>query len=224
MEKQRNTSERPVSEVKARLLQFLRHIRLSQVDFTRIMGVSSTYIGAMRKSLSTDKLRLLTQKFPDLNTEWLLYGTGTMLKSQAPLQLHTPHQDPRVPLLPVSAYAGCLSEWSAGVGERDCEKVISPVHGAEFAIRVNGDSMYPDYRDGNLLFIRKINDSGFIPWGSAMVLDTENGVLVKNVLPDNSDPETLEARSINPAYPTLHIPKRSVFGLYRILATLSLNF
>ena len=51
---------------------FLREKRLSQSEFGRILGVAPTYVGAMRKSLSADKVNRLMRAFPDLNRDWLL--------------------------------------------------------------------------------------------------------------------------------------------------------
>lgn len=57
-----------------------------------------------------------------------------------------------------------------------------------------------------------------------MVIDTENGVVVKVVYPVNEegarsdrDCRFIEARSYNPAYPPFLIPTESIYGLYRII-------
>lgn len=233
------------SEVKERLLEYLYYRKITQAEFTRMLGVSGAYIGAMRQSMSDGKIARMRRLFPDLNTSWLLYGEGKMIneeymadseiyKSDRPSECRTmSHRADagkanldatcfEVPLLPVSAYAGNLQMWSDGVMLADCEKVISPVKGADFAIRVTGDSMEPEIHDGTTILIKRINEKAFIPWGCKMVIDTENGVLVKTVYPSQSDKSMIEARSCNPKYPPLDIPKRSIYGLYRILGSLSI--
>ena len=119
-------------------------------------------------------------------------------------------------MLPVEAYAGCLQQWSRGVMLRDCEKVVSPVPGVDFGIRITGDSMEPEFKDGSILFIKRINEKAFIPWGHPMVIDTENGVVVKVIYPAGDSVvlpdcpmEYIEARSYNPAYPPFLIPTES---------------
>lgn len=119
-------------------------------------------------------------------------------------------------LLPVDAMAGNLSGWAESVSLRDCEKIVSPVPGAEFAIRITGDSMEPLYHDGMYVFIRKLTDS-FIPWGNPFVLDTDNGVVIKRIFPIEDNPKYIIARSENPYYPSYEIPVNSIFGIYRIL-------
>ncbi len=216
--------------VKSRLLELLKVKRMSQSEFARHLGVSPTYIGAMRRSIPPERMKTVMQLFPDLNRDWLLYGDGEMLVEEED-NMPDLRNGYVVPLLPVDAYAGNLQMWSQGVELRDCEKVVSPVPGVDFGIRVSGNSMEPEFFDGNLLFIKRINERAFIPWGHPMVIDTENGVLVKVINPVESD-ETdhkgakryddslIEASSYNPAYPPIYIPTDSIYGLYRIITSI----
>lgn len=206
--------------VKQRLIELLKEKRMSQTEFAKLMGVSPTYIGAMRRSISEVRLKKLLEIFPDLNRDWILFGEGEML-------LDPDDDEPDlgdgyvVPLLPVKAFAGNLQMWTTGVELRDCEKVVSPVKGVDFAIRIAGNSMEPEFQNGSMIFIKRINERAFIPWGNPMVIDTENGVLVKAVYPCDSDsPEEqyIEARSYNPNYPPFKIPVESIFSLYRIIS------
>ena len=207
-----------LSTVKSRLIKLLKEKRMSQSEFARHLGVSPTYIGAMRKSIPEVRLKKVLEIFPDLNRDWLLFGEGDMLLDEEDdMELS---DDYVVPLLPVKAFAGNLQHWASGVELRDCEKVVSPVKGVDFAIRISGNSMEPEFQNGAILFIKRINERAFIPWGNPMVIDTENGVLVKAVYPGDTsdDEEYIEARSFNPAYPPFKIPVESIYCLYRILS------
>lgn len=211
--------------VKSRLLQFLKSKRISQMEFTKKLGVSSTYIGAMRKGIPAEKVKKIKELYPDLNKDWLLYGEGEMLVSR--------EENDRLDidgyetlLLPVEAFAGGLQLWSEGVRRKDCRRIISPVNGVDFAIPINGDSMEPRFHDGSTLLIKKINDKAFIPWGHAMVIDTENGVLLKNLLPGETDSSSGEkyvtAESLNPKYPPIKIPYSSIYGIYRVMGVVDI--
>lgn len=208
-----------MTTVKSRLIHLLKEKRMSQTEFARLMGVSPTYIGAMRRSISEMRLKKLLEIFPDLNRDWILFGEGDMLID--------PEDGPDlsdgyvVPLIPVKAFAGNLQMWAEGVELRDCEKVVSPVKGVDFAIRIAGNSMEPEFQNGSMLFIKRINERAFIPWGNPMVIDTENGVLVKAVYPCESEAgeeQYIEARSYNPNYPPFKIPVESIYSLYRIVS------
>lgn len=200
--------------VKGRLLQFMHTKNISQATLTRQLEVSGAYISAIRKSIPEDKVRRLCELYPELNRDWLLFGDGEML-----LETRKRTTDAyEVPLLPVEAFAGSLQHWSQGVTSSDCEKVLISVPGVEMAIRLSGDSMEPELHDGSILFIKRINSRAFIPWGNPMVIDTENGVLVKALYPVAKDPVYVEARSFNPDYPPIQLSMESIYGLYRVLA------
>lgn len=207
------------SEVKDRLLEYLKFKRMTQAEFTKLMGVSGAYIGAMRRSISDEKVNKMRKLFPDLNITWLLYGDGEMLVSE--ISEREAPEEYIVPLLPVAAFAGNLQSWSEGCELAQCEKIVAPVKGVDFAIRISGDSMEPVIHNGSTIFIKRINDKAFVPWGNSMVIDTENGVLVKNVYPVDNHPEAIEARSYNPKYPPITIPTDSIYGLYRILSAIT---
>ena len=224
-----------LSSVKGRLLHLLKSKRMSQVEFTHLLNVSPTYIGAMRKSIPEEKVLRINEIFPDLNRDWLIYGEGEMLRpSGKSKQLQEeecmllPYE---VPLLPVEAFAGRLQDWAMSADLRQCEKLLSPFKDVDFAIRISGNSMEPNFHDGSTLFIKRINDRAFIPWGHAMVIDTENGVLVKVVYPgkesneseDSTDYDSfIEARSYNSNYPPIHIPTSCIYGLYRVMGCIQL--
>lgn len=208
------------NSVKERLQEYLQYKRIKQVDFARRIGASPAYVAAMRRSISDEKVMQIRNAFPDLNTDWLLYGQGEMLMPEKQTADGFSMEDYIVPLIPIDAHAGALQLYSEGVQLRDCEKIMSPVSGADFAIRISGDSMEPEIHDGSYLFIKRINEAAFIPWGNNLVIDTENGTLVKAVYPSTRKErpaEWIEARSKNPKYPPIEIPTSSIFGLYRIL-------
>lgn len=202
--------------VKERLLSFLESQKISKAEFSRRMGVSVAYLSAMRKSLPEEKVVRLTEIFPQLNRNWLLYGDGEMLKKEETSDSR--ENEYLVPLLPVEAYAGHLQSYSRGVTPAECSIIASPVKGAEMAIPITGDSMEPEIHNGTVAAICRINEKAFIPWGNPMVIDTENGVLIKAVYPSEKGEDYIEARSYNPRYPSIQIPTESVYGLYRIVA------
>lgn len=210
-----------LSTVKGRLLTYLKEKRIPQTEFCKNLGVSSTYIGVIRKSIPPHKINRIVQLYPDLNRDWLLYGEGEMCIKETidPLALL---QDAgyMVPMLPGNAFAGNITAWSQSVKSDECEKVITPVKGVDFAIRISGESMEPEFQDGSILLIKKIDDKAFIPWGHPMIVDSINGVLFKDVFPSERGRKFIEARSINKKYPPLEIPQDCIFGLYRVVSVL----
>lgn len=68
--------------VKERLKLFLKKEGIKDVDFCRIIGVSTGFISGMRVSIQPDKLKSIAINFPRLDIGWLLTGEGSMLKNE----------------------------------------------------------------------------------------------------------------------------------------------
>lgn len=209
-----------IQTTKDRLLAFLKEEGLSQGKFERACGLSNGYVNNLKRSVSTEKLELISRAYPALNIQWLMTGEGEMFVERFNLAKVMPKSDRsgyEVPLIPVHAFAGNITEsLEDAVFADECEKIISPVSSAQWAMAISGDSMEPQFADGSIVFITRINDVAFIPWGHPMILDTENGVLLKNLYPTEDD-EYVEARSNNPKYPAFRIPKSSIRGIYRVI-------
>lgn len=127
-----------------------------------------------------------------------------------------------IPLLPISAQGGTLNDFVVSVKNSDCERVISPVKGADFAMSVAGDSMAPEYPSGSQVLIKKINERAFIDWGKVYVLDTCNGTIIKRLMPTDKK-ERVKCVSINPEYPPFEVDLSDVYGMYRVLLCMSIK-
>lgn len=125
-------------------------------------------------------------------------------------------------VIPTGARAGTLGDFADSVAAYDCERMISPVRGADYAMPITGDSMSPEYPSGSQIIIKKINENAFIEWGKVYVLDTENGAIVKQVR-KTPDPNLVECVSLNPAYQPFTIQTKYIRGWYRVLMVLSLK-
>ena len=65
--------------VKERLREFIKYKEISERAFCRKIGVSSTYVNSIRTSIQPDKLKSITDNYPELNPIWLLTGEGEMI-------------------------------------------------------------------------------------------------------------------------------------------------
>ena len=167
----------------------------NKAQFAKLLGVSAQTISAWI-ARNTFDAELIYAKCRYVDSSWLLTGEGAMLQetenNNAPTPKHTveiAHQVPHgssegIPLIPLDAVAGFPAESDGGVRLEDCERYVIPEFenkGANFLIRVSGDSMVPLYYSGDLLACRKITDIRFFQWGTVYVLETSQGVLVKRV-------------------------------------------
>lgn len=207
-----------MENVKERLKQFLKSENISASEFCRKMGLSPAYLASMRKSMPEEKVERLTKIFPQLNRDWLLYGEGDMYSDMGDTNIDPYRLDRQlVPLVPTQAAAGSFALYAEGVDIDQCLRLWCPNRSAKLAIRVRGDSMEPQIQDGSYLFLERINEKAFIPWGSPLVLDTDNGSVVKMLFPSEKGEDYLEARSYNKNYPPFQIPTDTIRGIYRIV-------
>lgn len=193
----------------------------------------SNYLGDKRKSKpSSDILCKILNVVNDLSARWLLTGTGNMFSSEEETSSDQPKEAKEtlslqsnddtyiynVPLLPMMSQGGVLNEFTGSATLADCEMVVSPIKGVDFAIQVSGDSMHPEYPSGSRVLIKRITDPSFIEWGRAYVLDTQNGVIIKIVVPSEKE-DCIRCVSVNkdPIYAPFDVPKSSIYGIYRVL-------
>ena len=216
--------------------KYMKYKGLNDNKVTIQLALSVGTLGKSRKSdrdLSDKVVEKILNFYTDLNRVWLLTGEGEMIKNNLIPQQYfggdTEKQksgEPQmfiVPLMPISAKGGTLDEFSRSIMENDCEKVLSPIKGADFAITVCGDSMSPDYPSGCHILIKKIEERAFIDWGKVFVLDTVNGTIIKKLMPVADDPSKIRCISINPEYPPYEISLEYVRGIYRVLMCMSLK-
>lgn len=211
--------------VKERTLQFIKFKGISMKTFEEKCGLSTGYVTSMRKSFGSEKLNNVLNAFPDLNRDWLLYGEGEMqLSEENYSKIEKKVEASIIPILPISAQAGSLNEFVTSVMLNDCEKVVTPVKGADFAIPVNGDSMAPEFPNGSQVHIKRINERAFIEWGKVYVLDTVNGTVIKRIVPSDRD-GYVRCVSINPdpIYAPFEVSFNDIFGIYRVLLCLSIK-
>lgn len=209
---------------KSRLILFLKHKGLSQLKFETSVNLSRGFVNNIGDNIREATLQKITEVYPDLNLVWLKTGVGSMLNGGEETKLVEGTLAKLVPLLPIAAQGGNLNDFVVSVKKIDCEQVISPITGAEFAMPVCGDSMAPEYPNGSQIFIKKINQRAFVEWGKAYVLDTVNGTVIKILVPAD-DKEYVKCISINkdPIFAPFEVAWKDVFGVYRVLMCMSVK-
>ena len=224
-------------EAKERIKKAYEYLRNNgmahtQQDVADIMGVkkeniSRAFNGNM-KYLTPNFIGRFNNAFGGIfNTEWLIEEQGEMLINPKQEKSNSKYSDiegKAIPLLPVSAQGGRLNDFIVSVRESECERVVSPIKEADFAIPISGDSMAPEYPNGSQVHVKKINEKAFIEWGRVYVLDTCNGTVIKRITPSEKE-GYIKCLSINPdpIYAPFEVCLNDVYGIYRVMLCLSIK-
>ena len=223
-----------------RLKLFMQNLIISrkvenQKDFGARLGYDneSSFSQLLKKDKITDRfLTKVKEVYPILNIDWLINGTGEMLIDplnklekvdvlEENYDLEGLDKKYIVPLLPISAMGGTLIGFADSLDPHQTfQKLVSPIKGADWALTVTGESMSPEYPNGSVVLIKKINERAFIDWGKTFVLDTCNGVIIKRLMP-SEDKGAVRCESINIDYPPFDIHFEDIYGVYRVLMCLS---
>ena len=122
-----------------------------------------------------------------------------------------------IPLIPIDAMAGALTENSQAVTEYECEHYVIPMFkGAEFLIPVKGDSMQPKYYSGDIVACKRLPLDTFFQWNRTYVIDSEQGVLIKRVK-QGVDENHIILVSDNPEYDPFPLEKAKIYSLSLVI-------
>ena len=204
---------------KERLEQFITTIGHSTREFERAIGVSNGTVRHITGTISANLKEKISASFPQLNMDWILSGDGEMMKEDY-------RKKDSLPLVPLDAVAGFNGIDEAGVRLADCPQYSIPDFReakADFLIKVNGSSMYPNYVAGDILACRKIEEATFIQWGKVYVIDSQQGAMVKRLFEIEGDGECLLCKSDNANYPPFKLPKAEIRSLSIVIGVIRLE-
>lgn len=195
-------------QIASRMRSFLSENGISMSEAAERLGVSQQ---AVSNQLSGRKLGPnVARNWADVfgfRVEYLLTGEGPAMESE-----DAPPAD-SVPIVPYAVRGGALQGFSEGVEEWECERITSPVRGAELAFEVTGDSMAPGFPAGTRVLLKRVRS--MIAWGEVHVIDTVDGPVLKRI--DQGENDTFILRSDNPAYQPIVVTREDIRGVWRVL-------
>jgi SOS-response transcriptional repressor LexA len=209
--------------VKERIFLFIEYVGISKNKFEKMAGLSTGYLKNFKGSLGADKLEGILNVFPELNREWLLNGNGQML-AEREKQFRDAKKDV-LPLIPYPAIGGYTEDnWTALLNDCPLYAIPDIKTPADFLIKVGGDSMNPKYQEGDLLACKMIQEILFFQWGKTYVLDTSQGVMVKNVYEDADNKENILLVSENKdKYPPFAIPRSDIRKIALVVGSIRIR-
>ena len=227
-----------------RLSQFIDHLNISVRQFETSVNVTEGIISkAIRNKtgFNTKWLVNIAEKYPQLNTNWLLTGVGNMICDNSPIQLADIEEAnkfslrsdndiemQRIPLYDIEATAGIVSLFTDTFSqEPESYLSIPDVPPCDGAIRVVGNSMDPIIRGGDIVLFKKIHNMDWgVAWGEMHIIsfgiDGDEYIMVKYLKKGRND-KTVILASENPAYDPMEIPIASIRALAIVKASVRYN-
>lgn len=213
---------------KERIIQYLEYKGISKYRAEADLNWSNKSI-SNGKDISSERLREFYLLYNDLSPEWLLTGNGEMLrqdteekkeldgKENMPIEI----KDVK-PRIPYDAKAGRLTEMVDGVTIAQCEMkpTVHAFPNYDFTIIVTGDSMTPKYLRGDEVACLRINEASFIQWGRVHVLDTTQGVIIKQIYEEGEYIRCVSCNSVE--YPEFRIHKDEIRSYNLVVGLLRL--
>jgi len=144
-----------MSTLQSRLLQARKNAKLSQKAVAEAVGISQPTYSDLEKGVSRSSTKLVEIAiFLGVSPEWLVNGTEESI-SEKPQVVAGPPIRGFVPLISwVQAGEWCeaIDNYQPGDGE---EMIPCPFeHGPNaFCLKINGPSMEPEYRDGEVICV-----------------------------------------------------------------------
>ncbi|MBD5369979.1 MAG: hypothetical protein HDR80_02385 [Bacteroides sp.] len=186
-----------------------------QQDLADTMGVSKSYISDVIKDrggkFSESFLRRYADTFSEfLNPEYLLHGVGMIGQ---PTKYQRPHITAR-------ASAGFLDGISNAemIDETGMWELNDFMTDYDFTIEVSGDSMTPEFCDGDIVLARLLRDGSRLPVGRICILDTTDGPLLKEIKRMKRD--CIVLHSLNPEYEDFELEYSSLLQVAIVVGSI----
>ena len=135
-------SEKKEALVKKRIIDYYESRGISCRDFSRKTGVDETAFYRLDSEMQMKNIVKILRAYPDMDAREILLGEPSVKA--------TPDSK-TIRLLPFDAVAGHLSGNLNGDYSETIQLPQFLARGADFAIRVEGDSMTPRFQSGELL-------------------------------------------------------------------------
>jgi len=216
-----------LTNVKERVLHLSDYKGISRELFFDTLGLSyGNFKGkAKEKALSSETLAIIVAAFPDISTDWLLTGNGSMLRERT-IQQAPAGRLPR-PSQPQASIKFYDVDFAAGdvlfISDTD---TISPAYtmdipelGGCTAFRTYGDSMETLIKSGSILFATLVQEwQSHLEYGQIYgIVCHDNRKYLKYIRKYAESPKThFLLRSENKDYDDFELPKSAIKSLWLI--------
>ncbi|WP_353780044.1 S24 family peptidase [Winogradskyella sp. 3972H.M.0a.05] len=177
----------------------------------------------------------ISNKFEDINIRWFISGEGEITGNGN--SVHEPNSSYRktldkelaIPLYDIESINGLDSLFENPKGYNPIDSIFIPgLPKCDGGIKVNGDSMYPLLKSGDIILYKQISDlQNDIFWGEMYLLslatDDHEYITVKYIQPSQKGEEWLKLVSENQQHEDWDILRSRVKALALVKASIRIN-
>lgn len=219
-----------MSNILSRIKKFSEKENIPIGSIERSIGASKGVLSraiAGGTDIQSKWIEKMVENYPSISITWLLTGKGEMLYDdniQIPVAHKSPDNNSGVPLIPISAMAGAFTG-DIQVLDYECDMYVIPCFAgkADFLIRVEGDSMIPTYRSGDIVACKRLDLTDlFFQWNKVYVLDTKQGALIKRIKPGSNENRILII-SDNKDFDPFELPLNYIYNVALVIGQIRLG-
>ncbi|MDM1397087.1 peptidase S24 [Myroides odoratimimus] len=219
-----------------RILKIIELNKISKSEFYRKTGLSNGFLDKV-KDIGASKLEQILKSYPNISEKWLLTGEGEMIKTEEPKHEAKPITAGIVKYIPlVSQYA--KAGYLAGFADTHYMETLPTIpviltqeqepKGEYVCFEVSGDSMISEENpeeslfDGDILVCRNVHKDY---WSSKLhinkwdfvIVDQEEGVIVKRIIDHNPNNGEIVIHSLNPMFDDKKLNLSRVDKLFNVV-------
>lgn len=200
------------NSIKERVVAVLKHIGMNVNRASKFLGVPQRTLNRQVNeggNISMEIVYAILNNVPEISPAWLIAGEGAMLVGEeAPKACTIPFYDD----LPLSA--GHRDAFDP-TREKPSAYISIPTSQADFYFPVSGNSMEPEFNDGDIVGVKKVDRSEGIVHGAVYMVVTNENRMIKRCYHDNNDPNLIWC--VSPNYPSFPINKNDVCALFKVV-------
>lgn len=205
-------------DLKSRLIEFIDYKGLSVQSFEFQCGLSNGAVSKMGNNTRRSTIDKISKSYPELNTNWLLTGEGGMLLDgiySVPQKSFTNG----VPYYNVDFIGGFDIVLNDQTAKPEYLIDFKKYNEATCWCNVTGHSMEPEITHGDIIALKRIEDTSFLPLGEVYAIVTTNGMRTIKRLGPSSDPKcyTLVPTNKSPEYGIQELPKDMIEHIFQVL-------
>jgi phage repressor protein C with HTH and peptisase S24 domain len=218
-----------------RMREYLDYKGITKYKFCNDLGFSNKFLDNS-SNMGTDKACKILHQYPEINSEWLLTGNGSMIKENTNIvvmnndrkTLDSVHLNQEIPLYDLEAVAGLRELFSSGKPQRVLDTIKIPnLPKCDGAISVTGDSMYPLLKSGDIILYKETEFENIF-FGEMYLLsvklnDWEEYITVKYVQKSDQGQDFVKLVSQNSHHQPKDIHVSKISALALIKASIRIN-